>query len=67
MRRILHVTGEVAPYTQTGGLGAVVGALPKAQRALGDHVTVITPRYGFVDVAEVCAGIEDLCTEYGVE
>ena len=22
---------------------------------------------GFVDVAEVCAGIEDLCTEYGVE
>ena len=46
--RVLHVTGEVAPYSKTGGLGEVLGALPAAQRALGLEVQVLTPLYGFI-------------------
>ncbi|MDB4964801.1 MAG: glycogen/starch synthase, ADP-glucose type [Myxococcales bacterium] len=47
--RILHVASEVAPYSKTGGLADVLGALPKALAALGHDVTVVTPRYRSVD------------------
>jgi starch synthase len=47
--RILHVASEVAPYSKTGGLADVLGALPKALAALGHEVTVVTPRYRSVD------------------
>jgi len=47
--RVLHVTGEVAPYSKTGGLGDVCGALPGAQRAAGIDAQVITPLYGSID------------------
>ena len=33
--RIVHVTGEVAPYSKTGGLGDVLAELPRFQRAAG--------------------------------
>lgn len=58
--RVLHVTGEVAPYSKTGGLGEVLGALPAAQRALGLDVHVLTPRYGFIRRAGLVAagGVE---------
>jgi starch synthase len=54
--RVLHVTGEVAPFSKTGGLGDVLGALPAAQRALGLHVEVLTPLYGFVRRQGLIAG-----------
>lgn len=47
--RVLHVASEVAPWSQTGGLGEVVGALPdavaRAAARTGDdvHVTLVTP------------------------
>ncbi|MGZ3442141.1 MAG: glycogen synthase GlgA, partial [Polyangia bacterium] len=47
--RILHVASEVAPYSKTGGLADVLGALPRALAALGHEVTVVTPRYRSVD------------------
>ena len=47
--RILSVASEVAPYSKTGGLGDVAGALPAALAARGHQVVVVTPRYGFVD------------------
>ncbi len=47
--RILHVASEVAPYSKTGGLADVLGALPKALAALGHEVTVVTPRYRSID------------------
>jgi starch synthase len=47
--RILHVASEVAPYSKTGGLADVLGALPKALAALGHEVMVVTPRYRSVD------------------
>jgi len=44
--RILFVTSEVFPYSKTGGLGDVAGALPQALQRLGGDLFVVTPRYG---------------------
>jgi len=42
---VLHVSSEAAPWSQTGGLGDVVGALPDAQVRLGLDVAVVSPMY----------------------
>jgi starch synthase len=46
---VLFVSAEVAPYSKTGGLGDVAGALPRALAARGHRVMVFTPRHGVVD------------------
>ncbi|ABS24357.1 glycogen synthase GlgA [Anaeromyxobacter sp. Fw109-5] len=46
---ILFVASEVAPWSKTGGLGDVAGALPRALAARGHAVSVVTPRYGTID------------------
>jgi starch synthase len=46
---ILFVTPEVVPFSKVGGIGDVAGALPKALRALGHRVMVLSLRYGTVD------------------
>lgn len=47
--RILHLASELTPFAKTGGLGDVMAALPVAQAAVGDDVTVALPAYGHVD------------------
>ena len=49
--RILFVASEVTPFSKTGGLGDVAGALPAALAERGHEVAVVTPRYGSVDRA----------------
>jgi starch synthase len=42
---IAFVASECVPYSKTGGLADVVGALPRALAALGHQVSVYLPRY----------------------
>jgi len=43
--QVVFVTAEVAPWSQTGGLGAVADGLPVTLAALGHRVMSIAPRY----------------------
>ena len=42
---IIHVSAECYPVAKAGGLGDVVGALPKYQNKLGHNAKVIMPMY----------------------
>lgn len=43
--RVLHVSSEVAPFAQSGGLADVVAGLPAAQVGLGVDAAVLVPLY----------------------
>ncbi len=43
--RIAVISAEAVPYSKTGGLGDVAGALPKALKAVGVDALLITPCY----------------------
>jgi len=43
--KIVFVASEGVPYSKTGGLADVVGAVPKALAAIGHEVEVFLPRY----------------------
>ncbi len=43
--RVAVISAEAVPYSKTGGLGDVAGALPKALKAVGVDTVLITPCY----------------------
>jgi len=53
--RILLASSEVHPYSKTGGLADMIGALGKAFARAGNRVGVVTPLYR--GVAERFPGI----------
>jgi len=58
--KIVFVASESVPYSKTGGLADVVGALPKALASLGCEVEVILPRYRITKPGAVVPGAESL-------
>ena len=57
--RVLHVSSEVAPFAQSGGLADVVAGLPTAQASiLGIDAAVLVPFYRGVAAKLAAAGIE---------
>lgn len=42
---VAHIASEVEPFSKTGGLGSVLGALPRAEQDLGVDTLIITPYY----------------------
>ena len=51
------IASEAQPFSKTGGLADVAGALPKALGRLGHDVTVVTPRYRGVTDGPVVASV----------
>ena len=49
---IVFAASECVPFSKTGGLADVVGALPQALAALGHTVTVYLPRYRQTKLAD---------------
>ncbi|KAG2273401.1 hypothetical protein Bca52824_067956 [Brassica carinata] len=49
---VILVAAECAPFSKTGGLGDVAGALPKALARRGHRVMVVVPRYAEYEEAK---------------
>ena len=49
---IAFVASECVPFSKTGGLADVVGALPRALAAAGHEISVYTPRYRLTRIPE---------------
>jgi len=47
--RVLMAASEAVPYVKTGGLGDVLGGLPRALRRLDVDVALVLPAYGTID------------------
>ena len=46
--RVLMAASEAVPYVKTGGLGDVLGGLPRALQRLGVDVSLVLPAYGAI-------------------
>ena len=48
MKSVLMVTAEFSPFVKSGGLGDVLGSLPKALREEGVDVRIMMPNYAII-------------------
>ena len=46
--KVLFVASEASPFIKTGGLGDVIGALPKALKNFGTDARVVIPLYSTI-------------------
>jgi starch synthase len=47
--KVVMISAECVPFAKTGGLGDVVGVLPRLLRQMGHDVIVVMPRYALID------------------
>jgi starch synthase len=47
--KVLFVASECTPIVKVGGLGDVIGSLPKVLKELGVDVRICLPKYGIID------------------
>lgn len=50
--KVALLAAEVAPFVKTGGLGDVIGSIPKALAEIDIDVKVFAPKYKFLDPQE---------------
>ncbi len=62
---LVFCSAEVAPFAKVGGLGDVVGSLPKALSERGINVSIVMPRYGNIDPKK--GGFSPLETTFNVD
>ena len=62
--RIVLTSSEVAPFSKSGGMGDVAGALPRALAARGHTVVTVSPLYASVDRERF--GLEDTGLTVGI-
>jgi starch synthase len=57
---IAFVASEGVPFSKTGGLADVIGALPRALAQLGHQVTVYLPRYRQTKLADLATVVRSI-------
>jgi starch synthase len=63
--RVVFVASEGVPFSKTGGLADVVGALPKALAKLGHKLEVVLPRYRMTNPGKPEAKMQSLTLPLG--
>ena len=65
--QIAFVASEGVPFSKTGGLADVVGALPRALAALGHQVSVYLPRYRQTKLTEPATVVRSITIPFDDE
>ena len=58
--QIAFVASECVPYSKSGGLADVVGALPRALAALGHEVCVYSPRFRQIKLSDAAKVVQSI-------
>ncbi len=64
---IVFAASEGVPFSKTGGLADVVGALPRALAALGHHVSLYLPRYRQTKLSEPATVVRSVTVPFDDE
>lgn len=65
--RIVLASSEAVPFSKTGGLADVAGALPKALAQLGHEVTLIIPNYPSIQATRHCPDVHSMDMRFDVQ